>query len=589
MTYSESFTAVCTALILHLSVSAAITPLWADEMSDAAAAGRAAAEGLRLQPGSPVFTDQTITTVVTPYTTDNPAETAITGSSIEGAAQSKAAGDSVEAGALQTEVGAVTSNPRPDMDQNDPNITTADQIDRTAVARAGDLFSATGSDGTNCTVTGIGSAGTIERSCERVVSVDTYHCQRQLQVSVTRRDTFECDVSYLSTGEITDQCAALKQAPTCQQTSSACLNLGPDGQCVSERREYACLNENGDMSPARKTATSAPDFEDTVTESCDPAVTAASCEADEPTCTSGPETRIINGVPITRACWAWDKPVSCQVDGLNSDCAVFANDASCQKIQSDCLAESEDGTCVDWEDRYRCSGTPEQGSQSCETLTVCAGGYCETVEPEPANTDFGKSASWLGVLDEMAKDSEKNLESQELRVFDGHPATCRVGALNVLNCCKDSGWGNGILGQCNEQEYALMDRMAAMATHYIGTYCSKKFFVCLQKKRVYCSFNSKLARVFVEQVRNLGQMSWGSPKPKTKLVQVCGDSGDHCHYTSVEIPGTGPQCDGITIEQMAALDMEEIDLSEAFADFVNDAVIPSAEMIQHFLETRVGN
>lgn len=580
---------LCLVAMLHLSFAAATAPLYADGLSDAAAAGRAAAEALRLQPGSSVFTEGTIGTVVTPFATDTPPETQITGSSIEGDAQTKAAGTSVEASALKTEVGAVTTNPRPAIDQHDPSITAADQIDQTAVSRAGDLFSSAGSDGGTCTLTGIGNAGTIERSCERVVSVDTYHCQQTLDVSVTRRDTYECDVSYLSTGEITDECAALKQAPACQQTSSSCLNLGTDGQCVSERREYACLNEDGNMTPARKTSTSAPDFHEETAESCDPAVAAASCEAGEPTCTGGAETRMINGIPVTRACWAWDKPVVCQVAGSNSDCNVFANDPSCQKIQSDCLAETENGTCVDWEDRYRCNGTAQPESQTCDNLTVCAGGYCETVEPEPANTDFAQSATWLGVLDEMAKDSEKDLDSQELRVFNGQPATCRVGALNVLNCCKDSGWGNGILGQCNEQEYALMDRMAAVATHYIGTYCSKRFFVCLQKKRVYCAFNSKLARVFVEQFRGLGQMSWGSPKPSYKSVQVCGDSGDHCHYESVPIPGTGPQCDGITVEQMQALDMEQIDLSEAFADFVNDAVIPSAEMIKNFLATRVGN
>jgi Type-1V conjugative transfer system mating pair stabilisation len=554
----------CLLAVFFIAPAINCGPLHADAMSDAAAKGRTAAEALLLKPGSSVFTQETIDTVVTPFTTESPPETAITGSSIEGDTQAKAAGSTIEATTLKTEVGASSLNPRPNIDQHDPAITTADQIDQTSVARAGALFSATGSLDTTCTVTGLGTAGTIERSCERVVSVDTFHCQQTLQVSVTRRDTYECDVKYLSTGVITDECAALKQAPTCQQTASSCLNLGADGQCVSERRDYACLNEDGDMTPARKTSTSAPDFEESVAETCDPAATASTCEADGRTCTSGPETRMINGVPITRACWAWDKPVVCQVPGLNTDCTVFANDPSCKRIQTNCLSETADGTCVDWEDRYRCSGTAQPGTQSCENMTVCAGGYCETVVPEPANTDFGKSATWLGVLDEMAKDSEKDLSNQELRVFNGQRATCRVGALNVLNCCNDTGWGNHILGQCTDSEYALMDRTAALATHFVGTYCSKRFFVCLQKKRVYCSFNSKLARVFIEQYHNLSGVSWDDPKYET-------------------------HCEGLTAEQMQTLDMDQFDLSEAFADFVNDAAIPSAEMIKNFLETRVGN
>jgi conjugal transfer mating pair stabilization protein TraN len=211
------------------------------------------------------------------------------------------------------------------------------------------------------------------------------------------------------------------------------------------------------------------------------------------------------------------------------------------------------------------------------------------VTPEPANEDFGASATWLNVLDEMAKDAEKSFDAQELTIFDGTDNSCRVGKLGVLNCCNDTGWGNGLLGSCTEAEYALMDRMVAGATHYIGSYCSKRFFVCLQTRRVYCQFNSKLARVFVEGLRNQTGETWGTPRPSYRYVETCPDGGDRCTYTPVPIEGTGPNCEGVTVEEMETVNLEDIDLSEAFADFVAGTTVPSISLVQNFLKSRVGS
>lgn len=585
--------------LLATLILLAATPLAAvaDEMSEAGQAGRDLGQTLILKPGSGVFTDDTVSGTVTPFLTEAPPESGLTGSAIEGAAETRAAGASPEAEARKAEIKAATDNPRTAMTASDPVITTADQLNRQAEDRAGDLFSATGSDGTVCTTEGLGSAGPIERSCERSVSVDTFSCRMTLDVEVTRQDLYDCDVTYGADGEVTDECRALTAAPECLQTSSACLNLGADGQCVSERRSYSCLNNNGDLSPARLVQSGSTDIAETTAETCDPAVQSTSCAAEEPRCIAGPETRIINGVPITRDCWAWDKAISCQVAGTNSDCALFEREPNCHRIQSDCLAwsggEDEDGnglgSCVHWEDRYRCEAAAGAAGQNCDRLTVCAGGYCETVEPEPANTGYGLAATWLNVMNEMAKDAQKDLESQEIKVFNGKANSCRVGALGVLNCCKDSGWGNGIIGSCTSDEYDLIERNAAEATHYIGTYCSKRFFVCLQKKRVYCQFNSKLARIFIEEMRHLTGVSWGTAKVATRTVWHCNDDGEHCTIKKEPVAGTGPNCVGATIEEMETIDMEQIDLSEAFEDFVSDAAIPAAAMIQDFLISRVGS
>lgn len=561
-----------------------------DPMTDAANAGRAAAEDQLVLPGSPIFTEDEVTATVTPFETASPPEAALSGSTLEAAARARAAGTSDEAAVRRDALQASIENPRPKMTAQDPAITTADRLNQTATTTAGALFSSQGEGGTVCTFTGLSHAGTIERSCERSVSVDTFLCRQTLEVQVTKIDLYECDVKTPNSGASTTECAALSAITQCKKTAETCLNLAADGSCLAKRLTYTCQNLTADVAPARKIGATRTEVTDRTDETCDPAVKTSNCEAEAPHCLAGRETRLINGLPVTRECWAWNKPAVCQVPGLNSTCTVFEAEPDCTRIQSDCLARTDAGQCVHWEDRYRCEGTNQaEAGGDCKTLTVCAGGYCETVEPEAANEDFAASATWLNVLDEMAKDAEKSFPEQDLRVFDGADNSCRVGALGVLNCCNDSGWGNGLLGSCTEEEYDLMDRMVASATHYIGAYCSKRFFVCLQTRRVYCQFNSKLARVFNEKLRLLTGETWGTPRPSYRYVETCPNGGDRCTYTPVLIEGTGPNCEGVTVEEMETVDLEDIDLSEAFADFVESATVPTAKLVQDFLKSRVGS
>lgn len=585
-------------LTLILSLSLTAGPLVAQTAMDKAAEqGRAIAGELLLLPGSPILTGERIGEVVTPYRTDDPPETAITSPTIEDEAERRAAGSTMEGQANQAVVQSADRNPRPGMTASDPAIRKADQFEARSETAAGALFSATGSDNPVCTVKGIAHAGKVERSCQRMISIDEYMCRKQLKVTVEQDTIYQCEIRRTASGAIlSNTCTAAAGHPACTEDSAACLNL-VDGKCLSTRKTYICTNVSGELGGAVETATSSPRISERMVETCDPGVAGGSCSRDEETCTSGVSTRVINGVPVTRDCWAWDQPVACKAEGLNTDCTVLANDPACTRIREECIVETEDGGCLQYEDRYRCEGTPgqETDTASCKKMTVCAGGYCEEVTPEPANTDFGGSAAWLGVLDEMSKDAEKSLDTQELRVFNGTRQACRVQTTGVLNCCKDSGWGNGIIGQCNEEEFALMDRMDAEAVHYIGTYCSIRALICLEKKRVYCAFNSKLARIFVEQYRMIEDQSWGTPRPQYKLVAVpcetgtgCGEHGHGYYYESVEIEGTGPQCQGITLEEMEAADMERIDLSEAFSDFIEAVNVPAMTTIRNILTSRLG-
>jgi hypothetical protein len=533
------------------SPSQAETPF--DPMAAAAAGGRAAAEALRLKPGTSLLSGNMLDTVL-PGATSTPPEVVITGSSIEDAAAMKAAGSSVEAEVLDVETRAAATNARP-MKAAKAMIPRADAAVTGADQTAGGLFAAAGSDSGACTAQGLAQAGTIERSCQRVVATTDSTCETHLEVKVVRTSTFECDE-----GEAGSTCANLTAAPACHETSRACLDLSPDGTCRTSRIDFACENFAGDPGQAVLIATSPPDITETETGSCDTLGT--SCAMATPTCSSGPETRIIEGVPITRACWAKEAKTSCAAEGEQSTCGIFETDASCHKIQSDCIVEDSAGTCLQWEERYRCDGTPSPTTPaSCDSLSVCAGGYCEDIKPEPATKDLGEAAAWTGVLGTMAQDATRSWSGDIVRVFDGQPASCRVGSFGVLNCCSDSGWGNHVLGECTADELGLKDRAEAGATHYIGSYCAKRFFGCLQVRRVYCTFNSKLARVFTEGLRGLQGRTFGSPR-----------SAD---------------CAGATVAELEAADLSKIDLTPAFGDVTAGAAIPGIETIRAFLATRI--
>ncbi len=542
--------ALVASLMLNLS---AASSLLADPMSAAAAQGRAAAEALRLKPGASLFSGSSLNSVL-PGANATPPEASITGATIEDQATMRAAGSSRAAQALKTEVNAAQANPRP-MQSAGEAIPGADAAVSGADQTAGALFAASGSDGGACEVQGLAQAGTIERSCQRVVATTSSTCETHLEVSVVQTSTYQCDES-----EGGSTCTALAAAPACHETSRACLDLAPDGTCRAERVQVSCENYSGDIGGAELVSSPPPVITEVEVGSCDEI--GPHCAKAEPTCSSGPETRIINGLPVTRACWAHEAKTSCAAEGVQSTCGLFEADTSCHRIQSDCIVEDEAGTCLQWEDRYRCDGTPTTATPaSCDKLHVCAGGYCEDVAPEPATKDLGSASSWMGVLGGMADDATRSLSGQIVRVFDGHPAACRVGSFGVLNCCSDTGWGNHLLGECSADELSLKDRAEVGATHYIGSYCAKRFFACLQVKRVYCSFNGKLARVFIEGLRAVEGRGFGSPR--------------------------GPDCAGATVEELEAADLERIDLSEAFADMTSGIAVPGIETIRDFLATRI--
>jgi len=81
------------------------------------------------------------------------------------------------------------------------------------------------------------------------------------------------------------------------------------------------------------------------------------CTTTGSSCVEGVnETRIINGHPITKACWKTENSFSCKTAGGPNYCDPLAAEASCAQLGVEgCAAYGPDGTCSTYNATYRCT------------------------------------------------------------------------------------------------------------------------------------------------------------------------------------------------------------------------------------------
>ncbi|MBW1731930.1 MAG: conjugal transfer protein TraN [Deltaproteobacteria bacterium] len=133
-------------------------------------------------------------------------------------------------------------------------------------------------------------------------------------------------------------------------------------------------------------------------------------------------------------------------------------------------------------------------------------------------------------------------------IFNGHDRRCRTAGIQTgfHNCCSGGTYWLG-LAHCKGEEEQLAHMKDDGLCHYVGEYCSKKYPLvgCVQHKKTYCCFSSKLGRILQEQGRPLIASfgpggAWGEPE--------------------------GPNCRGFTPDEFQMLDFDRIDLSEWYGD-----------------------
>jgi conjugal transfer mating pair stabilization protein TraN len=112
---------------------------------------------------------------------------------------------------------------------------------------------------------------------------------------------------------------------------------------------------------------------------------------------------------------------------------------------------------------------------------------------------------------------------------------------------------------CDTKEQILSVRKGENLCHRVGSYCSKKVFgICLERKRSYCCYNSRLSRIINVQGREQIQKGWGSAK--------------------------NPECTGFTPEEFAAIDFSKLDLTEFAPEVLQSVKVPNASILSEDAE-----
>ncbi|AUX70920.1 conjugal transfer protein TraN [Porphyrobacter sp. HT-58-2] len=288
------------------------------------------------------------------------------------------------------------------------------------------------------------------------------------------------------------------------------------------------------------------------------------CSQTSEACTdSDPLTRIIDGVAVTRPCWAWERQYACAQYAEAQDCQTLGATPGCNLVGEECLSGEP---CRTWERVYDCPLPDQPGSPNqfiCDADVYCIDGSCETITRE-ANDEFKDAVVALNAMDQ----ARREFDPDSLTLFKGTRATCSSKVFGVLNCCKGKGFAlvPGIqllvsLG-CSREEMLLHERDAQGLCAYVGTYCSDSFLgVCLTKKKAYCCFESKLSRILQEQGRKQLNKPWAKPRDE--------------------------QCRGFTLDEFARLDLSQMDFSEVYAEFTEAARLPDELAVADDLQQKI--
>lgn len=172
-------------------------------------------------------------------------------------------------------------------------------------------------------------------------------------------------------------------------------------------------------------------------------VSGGRCTAVSPErCVDGPSTKIIDGRPVTRACWSYERTVTCTGTAGQSDCAPLAAQG-CTPGSSTCRQTNPaTGVCEIFEDTYSCPTAAHAATSGsgCPSNVFCFQGSCFDIN-RPADADFGRSMSML----EAARQSGVYLDTSLMQVFKGEANRCRDRLLK--NCCYSDGAGSGMTNQ----------------------------------------------------------------------------------------------------------------------------------------------
>lgn len=228
--------------------------------------------------------------------------------------------------------------------------------------------------------------------------------------------------------------------PRCWQTSTTCSKTDAvlGSGCMEETQTWRC--DDSSMSAPANTVLLDDSYTlgtDTLNDTtCSTYKSNPRCTLAEHVCVEGPETRVVNGLPVTKDCWKWQDNYTCVSDTLASDCQPFI-EQGCRLVDTQCVNTDDAGTCNLYDKTYSCETKPASSTttQQCSS-SFCSDGQCYDTSNSP-DKDIGAAITMMEVL----RQAGTYIDPETMRIFNGDAGTCRVRLFGMKNCCKSSGGG----------------------------------------------------------------------------------------------------------------------------------------------------
>ena len=261
-------------------------------------------------------------------------------------------------------------------------------------------------------------------------------------------------------------------------------------------------------------------------------------------CLEPNQTKVIEGIPVTRRCWGRAETYRCP-DGVFSTCGSLL-DKGCSNTSSVCTAMNNN-VCEHVSKTFQCTEkTCFPDKEVCASQVGCADGSCDLTQTDVSD-DANEGFSRLGALAGVAEDASfHQTQTGQPTIFKGEPQECEKYLLGTRDCCTDNGFLDGLI-HCPAEMQPLQQAKNEKRVVELGHY---KHHVFGTTRYVYCVFPTKLARIIQFDGRQ-GQLHipFGTPK-----------------Y---------PDCRGLTPEQLESMDFKQFDLSEFIQDVTDKTTLPA--------------
>ncbi|MEM7687601.1 MAG: conjugal transfer protein TraN [Pseudomonadota bacterium] len=296
---------------------------------------------------------------------------------------------------------------------------------------------------------------------------------------------------------------------------------------------------------------------------CQATTSNGSCALETETCIAPNETRIVDGLSVTRPCWEWERSYQCTAARPANDCGALDARSECNFSHDDCLSFDPDGTTCNVHDRwYQCTapgGAAPSEDFICDGDLYCIDGECISVARQ-ASTEFKDAMVAVQTMGELRDD----FDPDNLTLFAGENLSCSKKLFGLSNCCSGKGIPLVTPFLCSAEDRLVDQKDDEGLCHKVGTYCSSKVLgICTAKKQSYCCFSSKLTRILQEQGRAQLGKPWG--KPKT------------------------PDCTGFEVAEFQQLNLAAMDFSEVYEEFAAAARLPDEIETSMLIQQRIAD